>query len=121
MFWPTLEELERNYIATVLGETRWRRVQATRTSSGSIGARCTAKSAPTAYSRPHPRVQEPRPPSPVPPALEETAPGYATAHPPLSLIHQTVSGRIDPSVAHSSLSWYRVFVTSGDLCRHNPP
>jgi transcriptional regulator with PAS, ATPase and Fis domain len=26
--WPTLEELERNYIAAVLGETRWRRVQA---------------------------------------------------------------------------------------------
>ena len=25
---PTLEELERNYIATVLGETRWRRMQA---------------------------------------------------------------------------------------------
>jgi two-component system response regulator AtoC len=25
---PTLEELERNYIATVLGETRWRRIQA---------------------------------------------------------------------------------------------
>jgi two-component system, NtrC family, response regulator AtoC len=24
---PTLEELERNYIATVLGETRWRRIQ----------------------------------------------------------------------------------------------
>src|SRR5262245_11773285 len=26
--WPTLEELERDYIATILGETHWRRIQA---------------------------------------------------------------------------------------------